>query len=83
MRGNYFLEVNIALWFSYSSRSQSPSQSVLTWSLHQCQQLMSCLSPSNRRFSPLITKRNQKTFKATEALSKECYANYEKVKGMY
>lgn len=83
MRGNYFSEVNIALRFSYSSRSQTPSQSALTWSLHQCQQLMSCLFPSNHRFSPLITKQNQKAFKANEASSKECYESYEKIKGMY
>lgn len=80
MRGNYFSEVNIALWFSYSSHSQTPYQSALTWSLHQCQQLMSCLSPSNHRFSPLITKQNQKAFEASEASSAECH---EKIKGMY
>lgn len=71
MKGNYFSEVNIALWFSYSSYSQTPSQSALTWSLHQCQRLMSCISPFNQRFSPLITKLNQKAFKANEASSKE------------
>ena len=83
MRGNYFSEVNIVLRFSYSSRSQTPSQSALTWSLHHCQQLMSCLSLFNHRFSPLITKQNQKAFKASEAPSKECSENYDNIKGMY
>lgn len=57
MRGNYFSEDIIAMRFSYSSHSQTRSRSVLTQSLHQYQQPMSCVSPSNHGLSLLITKK--------------------------
>lgn len=52
MRGNYFSEDIIAMRFSYSSHSQTQTQS-----LHQYQQPMSCVSPSNHGLSLLITKK--------------------------
>lgn len=78
MRGNYFSEVNIALRFPTVAARRLPPG--LRWQGHSinARNLMSCLSPSNHRFSPVITKQNQKASEAREASSKECFENYEK-----